>query len=69
MKKPEYCPECRIGLNTHEINVAYCQNCGMQWDADYDETDQCPECLEETDVEELEIFNGLCEDCSLDTED
>ena len=29
-----------------------------------DELQQCPECLEMIDPEELEIFEGVCEECN-----
>lgn len=28
------------------------------------EKKQCPECLQTVDAEELEVFGGLCEECS-----
>lgn len=27
---------------------------------------KCPECLEATSQEELDMFNGLCEECNLE---
>jgi hypothetical protein len=29
-----------------------------------EELEQCPECLEMVDIEELEIFGGVCEECN-----
>lgn len=68
MNKPSYCPHCNIGLNTREIESGHCQNCKGSWESDYETNPLCPECLEPTPEDELDLFNGHCEDCSLDFE-
>ena len=66
MTKPDYCPDCGIGLNTKEIELGHCQNCKGSWNTDYEPEHFCPECFEDKPDEELEMFGGYCEDCSLD---
>lgn len=33
--------------------------------SEQNEQDRCPECLEYVGIDELEMFGGLCEECSM----
>ncbi len=76
------CDDMLVTIDCGALNQMYAQSVvigddyniiiatGDEWeDVEDDKESVCPECLEDTDPEELKTFGGLCEDCSFNTDE
>lgn len=60
------CENCNNEATGHSLDdIPLCDACGYALEKEAEKS-ICPECLTPTTQDELDMFGGLCEECSVD---